>query len=160
VESVSVLVRAVDLASGQQLAQTAYAPLNHIPGGESLPLAAYFPPPLPSQMEFALELLTALPVPEDSLRYLGVEMPEALVEIAPDGKSAQVSAELRVNGDQTAAVVWVAAGAFNARGELVGVRKWESAQPLAPGGVLPVDFDIYSSGGEIEQVKVWVEARP
>jgi len=160
VESVSVLVRAVDLASGEQQSQSAFSPLNHIPAGESLPLAAYFPPPLPTQVDFAPELMTALPVPEESQRYLPVEMAEPQVEIAEGGKSANVSTELRVNGDQTATVIWAAAGAYNARGELIGLRKWESAQSLSPGGMLPVNIQVYSSGGEIEQVKVWVEARP
>jgi LysM repeat protein len=160
VESVSVLVRAMNLESGEQQAQTAFSPLNRIPAGGTLPLAAYFPPPLAEKLDFGLELLTALPVPVDSQRYLAVEASEPVVEITPDGKSAAVNLELRVNGEQTAQVVWAAAGAFNARGELVGVRKWESTQALAPGGLLPVGFVVYSSGGEIERVQVWVEARP
>jgi len=160
VESVALVVRAANNQTGDLISQTAYSPLNRIPAGQSLPLAVSFPPPLPAGLNFGVELLAALPVPADASRYLDVEMSDPQVEVEEGGKSAQVSVELRVLGGLPAREVRLAAGAYNALGEVVGLRTWQSGDSLEPGSVLPVKVNVYSSGGEIETVKVWAEARP
>jgi hypothetical protein len=56
--------------------------------------------------------------------------------------------------------VWVAATAYDATGRVVGLRRWEWAEGLSPGGSLPFELMIASLGGRIERVEFAVEARP
>ena len=56
-------------------------------------------------------------------------------------------------GEQTAEV-WVLAMAYDAEGNVVGVRRWEGL------GETQFDFWVFSLGPEIAEVKLLVEARP
>jgi len=63
-------------------------------------------------------------------------------------------------GEQAARQVWVVGTSYDDAGHIVGVRRWEWENGLAPGGSLPFEFTISSIGGTIAQVEFAVEARP
>ncbi|MGB7874417.1 MAG: hypothetical protein WBL25_08525, partial [Anaerolineales bacterium] len=56
--------------------------------------------------------------------------------------------------------VWVAAVAYDEFSRVVGLRRWESAKRIVPGGSLRFAFAVSSLAGEIERVEFVVEARP
>jgi LysM repeat protein len=159
VESVSGSIRIAG-EDGQVHSQDAALILDVLPAGESLPLAAYFPAPIPNPVQADAEVRMVLPLNEGSGRYPKAKIENLVVSIAPGGKSAEVSGEVVLTEEGTrAAGVWVAAGAYDAQGNPTGVRRWESSQPMQSGERLPFQFKVYSSGGSISQVKAIVEAR-
>ena len=162
VESVSVVIRIADDDEGI-LSQVAFAPLNLLPSGGTLPLAAYFPPPLPDYIQASAELLTALPVNAAENRYLPASLSRVKTNILPDGLSANVSGTITLEkGSARAQQVWVLATAYDLSGQVVGLRRWEmgSEQALKPGKLMTFTVAVYSTGDRIERVDTLVEARP
>jgi hypothetical protein len=149
-------------ADGETLATAlALSPLDILPPGASLPLAVFFPPPLPADIRPQAQLLTGILLSADDARYLPAVVQNTLVQVDASGRSAQVSGTVRLPAEsQPARLVWVAATAYDRAGQVIGVRRWESTDNLAPGGELPFDFLVASAGGQIERVEFAVEARP
>ena len=159
VESVAAVVRLADENAENVISQVAVAPLDLLSPGDSLPLAVYFSPPLPSPYQVTAELLTALPLLNAGERYLAVVVDDITTQIDEDGLSATVRGALVIEGDE-AAQVRVAAAALDEAGEVVGIRRWERAEPLSSEQPLEFQFTIYSAGGKIVSVDVIAEARP
>ncbi len=140
---------------------TAFPGLNRLELGASLPLVAYLPAPAPLDFEVSGELVTALPVAEDSQRYLQVDVKQPRVDISADGLSAQVGGRVALAGaGRPAASVWLLAVAYDAAGNMVGVRRWENPAGLAPGDEVEYDLQVYSLAGAIKRVETLLEARP
>lgn len=160
VENLSASIRLANAEAGSLTEQTATAPLNVLPGGASLPLAAYFEGTLPAGSSADAQLQEALPMPADDTRYLPVRLDAATPEIAADGQSARASGNVLLGEDAAAeaSLVWVAAIAYDTTGEPVGMRKWESGEALKPGSSLPFDLTVYSLGPAITRVDLRVEA--
>jgi hypothetical protein len=147
---------------GQILAgQEAIAPLNRLPPGAALPLMAFFPPPVSADVIPDARLTNSLVIPAQDTRYLTATVQVEVVDILPDGLQATVQGNVLLPaGTRPASVVWVAGVAYDAGGQVVGVRKWEAAESLPPAGRLPFTFTVYSLGPAIARVEAVVEARP
>lgn len=145
--------------------QMAFLPLDRLEPGARLPLVAYFPPEQIAQLappyQTGSELLTALPSPDDG-RYLPAHLKNIKVMLAENGRSADLTADIILEGSRSARRVWVAAVAYDAQGNVAGVRRWEkqSAQPLERGQALAITMSVYSVFTEIERVELSIEARP
>ncbi len=168
VEGLAVNLRLYDRESGQIIEQNAFPPLNLLPPGGFLPLAAYIPPPAPRSFDASAELLSALPVPPESGRYLDLVQMDVEVEISADGLSAQVSGALSLAGGAApsagsggipAQKVYALAVAFDEAGRIVGLRRWDGGA-LTSGGTLPFDLLVYSAGPRIASVSVLAEGIP
>jgi hypothetical protein len=145
------------------LSQIAFAPLDLLPSRGTLPLAAYFLPPVPDHIQVSAELLTALPVAAGDNRYLPAGLSGVKTNILPDGLSANVSGTITLNkGSARAQQIWVLAIAYDVSGQVVGLRRWEmgSEQVLKPGKQMTFAVAVYSTSGTIERVDTLVEARP
>ncbi len=163
VESVSVTIRIADGNGKGVQSQAAYALLNLLPGKGTLPLAVYFPPPVPKTIQASAELLSALPVDSGSDRYLPANVDKVKTEIPGDGLSANVSGVVTLDkGSPTAHQVWVLLIAWDDSGQVTGLRRWEMAddQALKAGKQAPFAGLVYSTGGKIAKVTAMVEARP
>jgi hypothetical protein len=149
-------------SNGQVVAgQTAIPPLNRLPSGAALPLMAFFPPPVPADAIPSAEQTNSLVIPAGDTRYLTATVQVESVDIMPDGLQAVVQGNVLLPaGKRPASVVWVAVVAYDASGQVVGVRKWEAADPLQPAGRLPFTVTVYSLGPAIARVEAVVEARP
>jgi hypothetical protein len=154
----------ISLASpnGQVLGgQVAILPLNRLPSGAALPLAAFFSPPAPVDAAPRAEQTNSLVVPPYDTRYLTATVQVESVDIYPDGQQADVQGNVLLPaGPRPASVVWVAVVAYDGDGNVVGVRKWEAAESLPPAGRLPFTVTVYSLGPAIAWVDAVVEARP
>jgi hypothetical protein len=135
--------------------QVAYAPLNILRPGSTIPLMAYFAPPLPEEFQARSEVTSALAVAADDTRYLDLEVDTGMVEIHQDGKEVVVSGEVILpKGVPKPSQVWVLAVAYDANEDIVGARKWKSA------GETHFEITVYSLGGMINHVEVLTEVRP
>jgi hypothetical protein len=161
IENLSAQVTLQD-AEGRALERnTALSPLDILPAGASLPLAAYFPPVIPAGARSQVQLLSAIPLEPGDPRYLSASLDNTLALIDSSGRSATVSGTVYLPEDTVpATLVWVVAVAYDPAGRVVGVRRWESDAGIVPGGSLPFSFALASVGGKIERVEFVVEARP
>jgi LysM repeat protein len=160
VENVSGLIRIADANGDNMQTQAAFPLLNLIPAGAGLPLAAYFPAPVLFPLQASAELLTALPSGSNDQRYLPVRLENLKVDIAGNGLSAEVKGTLALDVDEgQASQVWVAVVAYDAAGQVVGQRRWESQAPLKKGEKLDFSQQVYSSGAAIARVEALAEAK-
>ncbi|HET6594959.1 MAG TPA: LysM peptidoglycan-binding domain-containing protein [Anaerolineales bacterium] len=160
-ENVSAQVTLVNADNAVLASQTALLPLNILPPNTSLPLTVFFPPEIPADAKPQVQVLTAIRLLPDDERYLPATVNNTLVQINAGGHSARVNGQVRLPAEsKPASQVWVTGTAYDDRGRVVGVRRWESDASLSSGGSLPFTFMLSSLGGEIERVEFAVEARP
>ena len=135
--------------------QVAYAPLNILRPGSTMPLMAYFAPPLPEAFQAQSEVLSSLEVAIDDTRYLDLQVRIGTAEISQDGRQALVDGEVLSSNEATAiSQLWALTVAYDANGDIVGARKWKSE------GETRFEITVYSLAGRIDHVEVLTEARP
>jgi hypothetical protein len=160
-------------AGGQEIAsQVVYGLLDILPPGASMPLAAHFTVPVqaavPEQAAGPVEadsvlrvqVLTAIRLLPGDARYLPVSLANTLVRVEASGQTAEVSGQVWLSGAGTAKTLWVLASAFDAAGNVIGVRRWESATALTAEAPVSFDFQVSSAGPGIARVEFLAEARP
>ncbi|HEX9089893.1 MAG TPA: LysM domain-containing protein, partial [Anaerolineales bacterium] len=141
---------------GESLASAvAYAPLNILRPGNTMPLMAYFAPPLPDEFQPQSQVLSGLKVEDDDQRYLDLQTNISGTDISQDGKQVIIRGEVVLpDGTSSPGQLWALGVAYNAEGDIVGVRKWKS------GGEKQFEITVYSLAGVINHVEVLTEARP
>ncbi len=160
-ENLSAQVTLVDSNNNFIVSQTALLPLNILPPNTSLPITVFFPPDVPFNAKPQVQILTAIRLLPNDIRYIPATVNNTLVQVNADGHSAQVNGLiLSLSQTSVANQVWVAATAYDEAGRVVGVRRWESNVSLVAGGSLPFEFMVSSIGGKIARVEFAVEARP
>jgi murein DD-endopeptidase MepM/ murein hydrolase activator NlpD len=160
VENLSAQFTLLDL-DGQEIAsQAAFAMLNTLPSGSSMPLAVHFPAPMPVDPAVRVQVLTAIRLLPGDARYLPAATDNTLLRIDPSGRTAQVTGRVLLTGPGTASSTWVLAVVYDETGNVVGLRRWESQSPLSVDSPLSFDFSVYSLGPGIARVEFLVEARP
>lgn len=161
VENVTAVLHALDSAGNPLPDRTAYPPLNLLAPGGTMPLMAFYPAQDAQPAQASAELASAVPVPAEPARYLGLAKLEPQAEIAANGLAAAVKISLRLaDPNARAGQVWLLAVGYDAQGRIVAVRRWESAAPLEPGGSLEAALTLYTAGDAITRVDVLAEARP
>jgi hypothetical protein len=159
-ENLSALFTLLD-ATGQALAsQISFALLNSLPPGQVMPLAVHFPPPVPLDVSVHVQVLTAIRLLQEDARYLPVMFENTLVRVDASGQTAQVSGRVFLTTTGTANTLWVLVSAFDAGGNVVGLRRWVSPSALTEGTPLAFDLLISSLGPGIDRVEFLAEARP
>lgn len=160
-ENVSAQVSLADENGAILVSQRALLPLNILPPNTSLPLTVFFPPPVSASARPQVQVLTAIRLLPGDERYLPAAVNNTLVQVNADGLSAHVTGQVLLAEDSPAASrVWVTGTAYDASGQVTGVRRWEWDGGLTAGEPLPFEFLLSSLGGEIERVEFAVEARP
>ena len=147
-------------SDAQTLTETATLPLNLLPDGESLPLTAYFQPPIPEEFVVSAQIEFWLPVMADDQRYLTVEIVDTEVLFSDSCLSVSISGLIHIPEDGLdASYVWVSGTAFDADDHILAVRRWDSMNAASAGQDLSFEFFVYSLGGAIDHVDLVVEAR-
>jgi LysM repeat protein len=160
-ENFSAQVTLVDTDGDTLVSMTAISMLNILPPGSALPLMVFFPPVIPADARPIIQMLTGIRLLGDDARYLPASVNNTLVLVDGSGRAAQVTGQVHLPEQaRPADLVWVAAVAYDGAGRVVGGRRWESSDGLAPGATLPFAFMVSSLAGEIERVEFAVEARP
>lgn len=141
--------------------KAAFSLLDRLTTGQSAVLAAYFKkaPGMPWKID--MRLRTASPSVDEGARYLQSTFDRSTITLAEDRLSARVTGVVNlIAGQSDANIIQVTAAAYNAAGQPVGVRRWESPVGLESGSGLVCDFVVYSLGGPIDRVDVLLETRP
>ncbi len=167
--------------------QVVSAALNLLRPGTSIPLLAYFAPPLPDSYSARGQVLTSLPVLAGDTRYLEANLEGLQIEIGDPALMARARGQVVLPaGSRPANQIWLAAVAYDAQGNAVGLRKFE-LEANCPGAILPgtltptpkptgkvtptatatalpcppVPFDltVYSLGPKIARVEILLEIR-
>jgi len=162
VEGITAVFRLTSPDSQTTLVQRAALLLDQLPPGAQMPLAAYFPPPVPGNFQAAAEIETALPGPDDG-RYLPVRLDQQKILLAESGLSAAVEMEISLaEAGAAARRIWVVAAAYDQQGNVAGLRRWESEKEAVLEGTqrLPIRFNVYSVSNKIAKVELYAEARP
>lgn len=145
-------------SDGSQQAQTAWLPLNLLQEGAALPLTAEFTPPLPPVWQVSGEVISALPVEAADARYRPVHyLAPPRISIAPSGLSAEITGDLTLAAGESGQIR-LAAVAYDALGQPVGIRLWENNTPLQGGQRLAFQFSVFSLGPRISRVELSLEA--
>jgi hypothetical protein len=132
-------------------------PLNLLPAGETMPVVAYFPAPLPSNFETSAQVKDWLPVMVDDARYLEAEIVSDMPVIAEGSRLADAAGMVSIKeGD--AEYVWVLGVVYDLNDQVLGLRRWEAEGPLASSNPIPFKFRVYAMQGEIVAMKLFVEA--
>jgi LysM repeat protein len=161
IEDVTAQMTLLDPGGASIASQTATLPLDIILPGSSLPLAAFFPPPVRSDAQAQAQILTAIHIQAGDPRYLPAQLQNTAVQLDASGLSAQVGgAVVLPASSKPAKLIWVTAVAYDDARHVIGVRRWESTAGLAPGSNLPFSFIVSSIAGPITRVDFAVEARP
>jgi hypothetical protein len=87
-------------------------------------------------------------------RYLDSQVKVNQVEIGSSGMEAIVSGDVLLPAGATLSQLWLLGVAYDADGNIVGMRKWKSA------GETKFEFSVYSLAGVIDHVDILSEARP
>jgi hypothetical protein len=158
-ESISAVFRLSPGPQASALEQTVYAPLDVLAGGATLPLTAYFDPPIPVRAAAEAQPAGSLPLAKGDPRYTAVTVQAVKTQI--DGNTAAVSGALvPTDSGGTAKSVWVLAVAYDKAGQPVGLRKWESppgGPSLSKASPLSFNLNVYSLGPAIDHVDVLAE---
>jgi murein DD-endopeptidase MepM/ murein hydrolase activator NlpD len=148
-------------SGGQELtSQIVFGLLDILPPGASMPLAAHFAPPAPADAGLRAQVLTAIRLLPGDTRYLPVMLENTLVSVEASGRTAQVTGRVMLTGAGTANTLWVLATAYDAAGNVIGVRRWDSPSALMADVPVSFDFLVFSVGPEIARVEFLAEARP
>ncbi|HEY5572931.1 MAG TPA: LysM peptidoglycan-binding domain-containing protein [Anaerolineales bacterium] len=169
-ENISAWIGIYDLEGENVAGEVGITPLNLLPPDRSMPVVASFPPPLPERFTASSDRFSAFGVPDTGDRYLETRLTIDQVEISENGLQASLGGSVRLPARSPAAkLVWLLGVAYDAEGNVIGVRRWETgeiagngdAEAVIEGGdSLPFSFDVFSLGPAIERVDVLVEARP
>lgn len=161
VENVSARVSLLNNDGELITSGTALLPLNVLPVGATLPVMVTFPSIAGSWTQAQAQVLTALPVINVEERYLDTSFLELLVTLGADSMFANVSGLIAlVDPAQSSSESWILAVAYDQRGTIVGVRRWESLTGLQAGEQQTFSMYVYSLGSPISEVKMFLESRP
>lgn len=159
-ENLSAQFTLLDSSGSELVSQVIYGLLDILPPGASMPLAAHFAPPAPADAGLRAQVLTAIRLLPGDTRYLPVMLENTLVSVEASGRIAQVTGRVLLTGAGTANTLWVLATAYDASGNVIGVRRWDSPSTLMADVPVSFDFLVSSVGPEIARVEFLAEARP
>ncbi len=156
-ENVSAQITLLDENNNVIASQTAFTPLDIIPPNSLLPVYVFFPNTL-ANINIQVQLLSA--IQSSNSRYLPVTLNNAVAQIDWNGLTAQLSGQIFLPAESTAATqVWVAAVVYDKTGQVVGVKRWEGGA-IQPGESISFNFLVSSLGPAIDSVEFAVEVRP
>jgi len=158
IEDVTAQITLLDTDGKSIASQVATLPLDILSPNSSMPLTTYFAPDIPLDAKPQVQILTAIQIQPNDARYLDVTLQNTSVRVDASGLTAQVSGQVVVSG--SAKLIRVVATAYDESGNVIGVRRWESASALSAGSSLPFSFMVSSIAGAISRVEFAVEARP
>ena len=159
--NVSAEFRLTNPSDGEVLTRPATLPVSRLSTGSAIVVFAYFAPPVFANPGVVLQLLTASQSVADPAKHAAASITDPVTQIAADGASATINGEAAVAADSLDAnTVWVTAAAFDTKGSVVGVRRVELTDGVKAGETGRFDLIVYSLGGKIEKVEVFIDTLP
>lgn len=156
-ENITIGFNLADLQASQVFSSQGTAPLNILLAGEKIPVALYFPAPVPQPFQKSAQFVSAVPYNPASGRYLSIS-----AEVISD-KSAIENQLLTIDGkftlDEPASNITIVAVAIDDQGNFVGLRRWQSSlsEPTKDGRF---QIDLAAVSGKIAEYLLFAEAQP
>lgn len=155
-EGISAIITIFNSEGEQIGARPAFAPLNLLPPGRSMPLGVVFSQPVELAVATTNTSFFTQSVEE---RYLSIdldwEIEEALSETVWQGIiSLGNPAENERPGDRVNILIT----AFDSGDNVVGYRKLEWSQGIQVGETVELEFEVFSLGPEIARLEILAEA--
>lgn len=150
-------VRFTLTGGGTSLEMDGILPFNILPPQETMPVVAYFPPPVPASFEVSAQITDWLPVMPDDARYLEAEITSEPPAIAEGANFADVAGFIEVPQGEPD-YLWVLGVVYDLEGQVLGLRRWDAEVPLSAGSPIPFTFRIYAMHREIAEIELFVEA--
>lgn len=158
-ENLTAEFKLTNPVSGEVISQVVPLPLNRLTPGSRIPFYAYFAPPVFENARTGVKLLTATKATTESASIFPLVIETLEQNVKEEGHSAMVSGSARLQGDELMANrITLLAVAFNAEGEVVGMRRLEQEVELNGMVLHAFNFTVYSNGGRIVKVEVLGEA--
>ena len=132
-------------------------PLNILPAQETLPVVAYFSAPIPANFNVNAQITDWLPVMPDDARYLEPEITFEQPVITVGAGFVEVIGVVNIP-DGEAEYVWVLGVVYDSKGQVLGLRRWETEVPPVNASSIPFEFGVFAMQGEIAELKLFVEA--
>lgn len=155
-ENISAVVNVHHSTGEIAASQIAYPPINILNPGESIPLMSAIPSPLPGEYQVFASLITSLP--SEGTRN-AVEIINQDVSYPEGRRRATVRGKIKLSpgSDQTNEKIWLVAVAWDAREEVVGMRKRIYAIDESATQGLEFTLNVYSVGPEIKHLTLYTE---
>jgi len=165
-ENIAGVVRLLHKTGEETASQPAYSLLNLLAPGKSMPLAAYFAPPVPAWSTVQGQLTNAVQANQAEIRYQTGDIQNLqTVPVQDNPLGYQISGSLNFSApvDTEGTVLgveyaWVLVVGYDAEGKVVGLRRWDASSEQIEG---PVTFnlEVFSLGKPIEAVEVLSEIK-
>jgi hypothetical protein len=150
-----------DPESGKELTLDTFLPLTRLVQGKAVPFYVYFAPPVFEHPVVSFRVLSALPVTTENSGVYPMTIKDPLVEIAEDSLSADISGNARYEGTgNPAKLICLLAVAYDAEGNVVGLRRYEEESVLKPAVDFEFKLTVESIAGGIARIEVFGEAQP
>jgi hypothetical protein len=132
-----------------------------IPAEQSIVVPVLFDSIPEKEFNVQAELLSVIPVEQDSPRYLDtqIQIQESILDSAAQIVQIRGTARL-LNEESEATTVWIVALAYDEDDQIVGFRKWIAQENLLSGQALGFELTVYSLGPPITRWELLTEARP
>lgn len=146
-------------ASGETVVTRLVAlPLTHLESGAKLPFYTYFDRSLVEGRTVRFNLLTATRVKADDLRAYPLTVQLDTTLIAENANSATLNGTVMLAGSEIEInQVTLVAVAYDASGNVIGMRRVEEQASLAAGMTRPFNIQVFSIGGKIDTVEIFAE---
>jgi LysM repeat protein len=156
-ENVNVSFNLADLQASQVFSRQGTAPLNILLAEEKMPIAIYFPGPIPQPFQKSAQFSSAVPYNPESGRYLNIEININSDLSLLDGQLLTIRGEFSLK--DPASYVSIVAVALDDQGQLIGLRRWQSSltDPVLQGDFL---IELASVSGIIAEYQLFAEAQP
>lgn len=156
-ENVTIGFNLADLKATQVFSSQGTAPLNILLVGEKIPVALYFPGPVPQPFQKSAQFVSAVPYNPESGRYLPIN-----IEVTSDNPALEdqlVSIEGIFTLDEPASNVAIVVVALDDQDNIVGLRRWQSSltEPTKEG---TFQIDLAAVSGKIAEYLLFAEAQP
>jgi LysM repeat protein len=160
-ENLSARVVLYDIEGDIVAEGIATAALNKLPVEGEIPLVIFFPGSFTGEITPLATVLTVQRVPKDDDRYLHAWLEVDEIEMAEGGLQASVKGTYGIPTKSIpGSIAWIVGIAYDADGNVVGVRKIEHIDDIEPGASQEFLLDIFSVGPMINEVKTVIEIRP
>ena len=164
-ENISGAIHLYNDQDEQAASQNTITLVNVLKPGESIPLFAYFQPPVPQWTEVQGQLISAVPANQYETRYQAATIENLEVKSSNPSDSSQESQSMTVSGtlnypafegSSAPEYAWVVAAAYDTDSNVVGVRRWQADEVPATGQI-NFTFEVYSLGKPIDRVELLSE---
>ncbi len=156
-ENVTVGINLADMNATQVFSKQGTASLNVLRSAEKIPVAVYFPGPIPQPVQKSAQFISAIPYNPESNRYLTLTPQIDLQEMKLDHQLVTLTGKISLS--QPVLNVTMVAVAFDDQGNMIGVRQWQSGF-TDPADEVAFRIDLASVSGKIADYSLLAEAQP